>query len=70
MACGNLVPQPGFEPIPLQWKPRGLVTGPPGKSQNEIISKSYKFGKHSLLLPGNFIPQHLNKNVIVNTLFE
>lgn len=37
---------------------------------DEIILKSYKFGEHALLLPGNFIPQHLNKNVTVDTLFE
>ena len=32
MACGILVPQPGIEPGPLQWKRRVLTTGPPGNS--------------------------------------
>ena len=31
-ACRILVPQPGVEPRPLQWKCRVLTTGPPGKS--------------------------------------
>ena len=32
MAWGILVPQPGMNPHPLQWKRRVLTTGPPGKS--------------------------------------
>ena len=32
-ACGILVPQPGIEPVPLQWKHGILTTGPPGNSQ-------------------------------------
>ena len=32
-ACGILVPQPGIEPGPLQWKWRVRATGPPGNSQ-------------------------------------
>ena len=69
-SCGiwDLVPRPVIEPQPPALGARSL--GPPGKSQNEIILKSYKFGEHALLLPGNFIPQHLNKNVTVDTLFE
>ena len=31
-ACRILVPQPGIEPGPLQWKHGFLTTGPPGKS--------------------------------------
>ena len=31
-ACGILVPQPGIEPTPLQWKHRVPTTGWPGKS--------------------------------------
>ena len=30
--CGILVPWPGVEPRPLQWKRRVLTAGPPGKS--------------------------------------
>ena len=70
VAYGILFPDQWLNPSPLHWEHVVLVTGPPGKSQNEIILKSYKFGEHSLLLPGNFIPQHLNKNMTVNTLFE
>ena len=29
-ACEILVPQPGIEPVPLQWKHRVLITGLPG----------------------------------------
>ena len=29
-ACGILVPRPGIEPAPLQWKRGVLTTGPPG----------------------------------------
>ena len=32
MACRSLVPQPGIEPIPLQWKCGNLTAGPPEKS--------------------------------------
>ena len=31
-ACGMLVPRPGIEPRPWQWKRGVLTTGPPGKS--------------------------------------
>ena len=33
-ACGILLPQPGIEPMPLQWKHGVLTTGPLGKSFN------------------------------------
>ena len=32
LVCGILVPQPGIEPVPLQWKCGVSTTGPPGKS--------------------------------------
>ena len=32
MACGILVPQPGVEPVPLNWKCRVLTPGLPGRS--------------------------------------
>ena len=32
-ACSILVPQPGIEPGPQQWKRRVLTTGPPGNSR-------------------------------------
>ena len=35
VAWGILVPWPGIEPVPLQWKHRVLTTGPPGNSQDE-----------------------------------
>ena len=66
---GILLPDQWSNPSPLCWEYVVLVTGT-GKSQNEVILKSYKFGEHSLLLPGNFMPQHLNKNVTANALFE
>ena len=40
-ACGILVPQPGIELVPLQWKRRVLTTGPPGKSLMAVISETY-----------------------------
>lgn len=30
--CGISVPQPGYNPLPLQWKHGVLTTGPPGES--------------------------------------
>ena len=35
-----LVPQPGIEPTPLQWKPRVLTAGLPGKSRTPVIFKA------------------------------
>ena len=32
MACENLLPQPGTEPMTPHWKLRVSTTGPPGKS--------------------------------------
>ena len=32
VVCGILVPRPGKEPVPLQWKLGVLTMGPPGKS--------------------------------------
>ena len=37
VACGILVPQLGIEPHPLSWKHTILITGPPGKSLDEIF---------------------------------
>ena len=34
---GILVPRPGMEPRPLQWKLGALITGPPGKSLSHRI---------------------------------
>ena len=39
-ACEILIPQPGIEPMTLQWKHGVLTTGLPGKSLNNIISES------------------------------
>ena len=36
-ACEILVPRPGIEPMPLQWKHRVLTTGPPGRSLHLTI---------------------------------
>ena len=40
MACGNLVPPPGIEPVPAAWECRVLNAGPPGKSQDELLKPS------------------------------
>ena len=37
MACGILVPQPGNEPWPWQWKHQVLTTGPPGNSHKLLF---------------------------------
>ena len=37
MACGILVPQPGIEPMLLQWKCSIFTNGPPGKSQETFL---------------------------------
>ena len=39
VACGIFVLWPGIEPWPWQWKHRVLTTGPPGNSQEMIISR-------------------------------
>ena len=36
-ARGILIPQPGIEPCPLQWKRRVLTTGPLGKSLSVLL---------------------------------
>ena len=36
-ACGSLVPWPGIEPGPRQWKHRVLTTGQPGNSQMGLM---------------------------------
>ena len=36
VACGILVPQPGIEPGPQQWKHNVLTTGSPGDSQGRV----------------------------------
>ena len=42
VACGLFVLWPGIEPRPWQWKHRTLTTGPPGNSQEMIISRESK----------------------------
>ena len=37
VACRILVPLPGTEPMPLQWKHQVLATRPQGKYQNDIF---------------------------------
>jgi len=37
VACRILVPLPGTEPMPLQWKHQVLATRPRGKHQNDIF---------------------------------
>ena len=36
-ACGILVPRPGIKPTPPALEGDALTTGPPGKSQDEIL---------------------------------
>ena len=36
-ACGNFVPQPGIEPVPLAVEGKVLTTGPPGKSPRDFF---------------------------------
>ena len=36
-ACRVLVPGPGIEPTPPEWKHRGLTTGPPGNSRGREL---------------------------------
>ena len=38
VACGILVPWPGIEPWPWQWKCRVLTTGPPGNSWSQTLN--------------------------------
>ena len=40
VACGILVPWPGIEPGPQQWKHRVLTTGPPGNSQGSSVLRA------------------------------
>ena len=48
MACGILVPQPGMEPHPLQWKYEALTTGLPGR-----LPKCSHFKHHHLMILKN-----------------
>ena len=40
-ACRILVPYPGIEPVPLQWRCGVLTTGPPGKSQEWVLDRTW-----------------------------
>ena len=42
MACRILVPWPGIEPCPLQWKCRVLTTGLPGNSLVSLFLKGHQ----------------------------
>ena len=46
-ACGILVPRPGMEPVPLQWKHGVLTTGPPGKSLKVYLTESLRFNNNA-----------------------
>ena len=48
-ACGILVPQPGIEPRPPQWKLGILTSGPPGKSQ---IVRIFRVLMEARMCPG------------------
>ena len=48
-AYGILVPGPGIEPVPLQWKRGVLTTGPPEKSSNHFFNPAFFF--FNLVLP-------------------
>ena len=39
-ACGILALQPGFKPIPLTLEGKVLMTGPPGKFPQIILTKN------------------------------
>ena len=58
---GILVPQPGIEPLPLQWKPKVLATGLPGKAWIWCIDAWdwNKEGAHQYLNP----TYHLRRNI-------
>ena len=43
MACKILVPNPGSNPCPLQWKCGFSTTGPPGKSLEFLFTDFYLF---------------------------
>ena len=57
-ACGILVPWPGIEPVPLQWKPRVLITGRPGKSLFNNFECGLQFASPYLIFPQH--PWHLS----------
>ena len=51
VACGNLVPRPGIEPRPWQWKHRVLTIGQPGNSLSHLILFiNYNTGWHFMAL--------------------
>ena len=58
--CGILVPQPGYNPWPLQWKHGVLATGPPqvqmSLKRNETEVNTHHFGSHSTSV--NFDKRH------------
>ena len=58
---GILVPQPGIEPLPLQWKPKVLATGLPRKAWIWCIDAWdwNKEGGHQYLSP----TYHLKRNI-------
>ena len=62
-ACGILVPQPGIEPGPQQWKCWVLTTGLPGNSLHPILSSSQPPYK-AVLKGGNWasLRSTLNRN--------
>ena len=42
--CRILVPWPGIEPMPLQWKHGFITTGPPGMSQEVVLTLFWVMG--------------------------
>ena len=55
-ACGILVPRPGIEPGPQEWKHRVLTTGPPGNSHRwnkniMLVEKKSKKNQKQMTLP-------------------
>ena len=40
-ACEILIPQPGIEPVTLQWKHGVLITGLPGKSLTNVFPRAF-----------------------------
>ena len=52
VACRSLAPQPGIEPLPLQWKYGVLTTGLPGKSpKNLSLKTTTNKGTYCLWIP-------------------
>ena len=54
-SCGILVPWPGIEPMPLQWKQGLSTTGPPGNSFDGVLRRE-KFFLEKLENFGRFCP--------------